>query len=69
MPGTTKIKAMGHRHDEKLDRMDVFLAESAGIKSIGEWSKCDLHLGRDFILFQKEQLEKETGQNVKVEGV
>lgn len=60
---------MGHRYNKEEDRMDIFLSESAGVKSIGEWSKCDLHLGRDFILFQKEQLEKEAGQNIKVEGV
>ena len=52
------IKAMGHNYNKEEDRMDIFLASSKGLMSIGKWSECNLSLGRDFILFQKQAMEK-----------
>ena len=60
---------MGHNYDPKENRMDLFLGESKGIISIGKWDECDITLGPDFMLFQKENIEKNAGQNVKVQGV
>lgn len=60
-----KIKATGHRFDKDIDRMDVF-HENGAISSIGQWSKYDLELGADWVLYTKEQMEKESGQQVKL---
>lgn len=57
----------GHKLDSDLDRMDVFIDN--GIISISNWSGCDMKLGADFMLFQKNEMEKEAGQNIKVDGV
>lgn len=57
----------GHDYQVDSDRMDVYLI--SGILSISNWSKCDFRLGSDFMLFQKEQMEKESGQNIKIKEV
>lgn len=59
------IKASGHRLTPEIDRMDVYL-EDGSIYSIGMWSKCDLKLGLDWVLSQKKQMEKESGQDIKL---
>jgi hypothetical protein len=59
------IKASGHKLSPEIDRMDVFRPDG-GIVSIAEWSKYDLQLGTDWVLFTKKQMEKESGQDVKL---
>lgn len=59
------IVAAGHKFDKELDRMDVF-HENGAISSIGQWSKYDLKLDTDWVLFTKKQMEKESGQEVKL---
>lgn len=55
-----KIKrVIGHRYVESGDRMDVFKED--GVISIPNWSKCELHLGNDFILFEKNNAKIEAG--------
>lgn len=56
--------AKGHAMNDSGTRMDVFLDD--GIISISEWDKCDMKLGSDFMLSQKEAMEDESGQNIKV---
>ena len=60
------LYAKGHKMYPEWDRMDVFLADNKGIVSIHKWSECDMFLGEDFMLDQQEQMEEETGQNVKL---
>jgi hypothetical protein len=60
------IKAAGHRLHPELNRMDVH-REDGTILSIGSWDKCDLQLGKDWILFTKTQMEAESGQNIKLQ--
>lgn len=48
------------------DRLDIFLDD--GIISLCNWSEYDMKLGSDFILFQKAEMEKETGLNIKIDG-
>jgi len=55
----------GHRHQPDIDRMDIFLND--GILSLSNWSNYDMKLGNDFILSQKAQMEKETGQNIPLD--
>lgn len=57
------IKATGHRLDKELDRMDIF-HEDGSITSLSQWSKYDLKLGTDWVLFTKKQMEKEAGQKI-----
>lgn len=61
-----KVKVKGHSFQKETDRMDLFLAENKGIISLSSWSKYDMKLSEDFFLFQKEQMEEETGQSVKL---
>lgn len=57
----------GHSVDSKLDRMDIFLED--GIFSIAKWSEYDMKLGSDFLLFQQQEMSKEAGQPIQVQGV
>jgi hypothetical protein len=60
-----KIKNVkGHALDSENDRMDIFIQN--GIISLHKWSECDMHLGQDFLLFQKQSASKEAGQSVEV---
>lgn len=60
-----KVKVIGHRTDKDLNRMDLYLPDGS-IYSIPEWSKCSLYLGKDWLLFTKNQMEKESGQPIKL---
>lgn len=62
---TRTIVAIGHRWDKESDRMDVY-HQTGAITSIAEWRKYTLYLGTDWVAFTKTQLEKESGQNVKL---
>lgn len=57
------IQAAGHKFHPDLNRMDVFHADGS-ITSIAEWSKYDLRLGVDWVLFTKKEMEKESGQKI-----
>jgi len=57
------IEAIGHKHLPELNRMDVFHVNGS-ITSIANWSKYDLFLGADWVLYTKKQMEKESGQKV-----
>ena len=58
-------KVVGHRLDQSNNRMDLFF-ENGSIKSIGQWDKYDLFLGTDWVLFTKNQMEDESGQDIKL---
>jgi hypothetical protein len=48
-----------HNYKQDIDRMDVF--QDSRILSIPKWSECTLVLGKDFMLFEKEQMRREKG--------
>ena len=62
-----KEQVVGHRFDATSDHMDLWFQDGT-IKSIGSWSKCDLELGKDWILFTKSQMEDETGHDIKLKA-
>ena len=62
-----KIIAVGHNYLPESNRMDIYQKDGS-IFSIGEWSKCDLKLGTDFVLFTKKQMEEESGQEIKLKS-
>lgn len=49
----------GHSYNVEMDRMDVFQDDC--ITSIPKWSQCTLVLGKDFMLFEREQMRREKG--------
>ena len=51
-------------HNVVEDKLEVFFND--GITLIPKWSELDFKLGSDFILKQKEDLEKEAGQTVNI---
>jgi hypothetical protein len=57
------IQASGHKYYQDLNRMDIFHIDGS-ITSIGEWDKCDLKLGQDWLLFTKKDMEKQSGQKI-----
>ena len=58
-------KVVGHKFTAELDRMDVF-QESGSVYSIPKWSECSLKLGTDWVLFTKNNMEEESGQDIKL---
>lgn len=61
-------KISGHVYMAEIDKMVLHFKQSR-IEEIPEWSKHYVKLGSDFLLAQKEQMEKETGVDVKLKGV
>lgn len=51
-------------HNVKDDILDIFFND--GIRTIHKFSECDIKLGSDFILKQKEDLERESGQSINI---
>lgn len=54
-----KIKVKGHRFEKEIDRMDFYLPDDT-VFSIGQWSKCDMKLGLDWVLVMQKQKQNET---------
>ena len=54
----------GHKFDENTGRLDVFITN--GLISLVDWNKCDVKLGNDFILAQKESMEEEASAAIKL---
>lgn len=57
------IKAIGHRYDKDIDRMDIYHTDGS-ITSVPKWSQYHLILGTDWVLYTKKQMEKEAGQSI-----
>jgi hypothetical protein len=51
---------IGHKLSDDGDRMDIFFDD--GIISISKWKECNMYLGQDFILAEKESIKKEVGR-------
>jgi hypothetical protein len=58
-------KCIGHRLDEKQDKMVIFFQDGS-LREICNWSKCEIRLGADWVLWTKTQMEKESGTSVKM---
>ena len=58
------IKVVGHQQVKDSTRMDFFLPDNKGIVSIGDGNNYMLKLGADFMLEQKNAMERESGAKV-----
>ena len=47
------------------DRMIVYF-EDGSLKAIHNWSRCELELGTDWVLFTKREMEKKAGQPIQL---
>lgn len=59
------IRVDGHRIDTANNRMDLFMPDGS-VLSLGKWSECDLKLGSDWVIRQKKDMEKQAGQDIKL---
>jgi hypothetical protein len=59
------LTAVGHRYDPTFDKMEVYHQDQS-ITIIAEWRKCELSLSKDWVQFTKSQMEKESGQTIKL---
>lgn len=58
---------IGHNLDStEHDRYVIYKKDE--ILTIPKWSECSLKLGSDFMLFQKNEMEKEANQDIKLKG-
>ena len=58
----------GHHWQKDGNRMDLFLLDGS-VLSVGDWDKCDLKLGPDWVLATKENMEEQTGTDIKLRGI
>jgi len=56
----------GHRYDDKTGAMELFF-DDGSILSIGQWKKCSVRLGKDWVLAVKKEMEKESGQKIELD--
>lgn len=56
---------IGHGLNLEANRMDLYF-EDGSILSIGKWSEHDVRLGTDWVLFTKNNMEKEAGRDIKL---
>ena len=45
--------------------MQLFFSNGS-IMEIKDWNKCEIFLGADWVIYTKNQMERETGQNIKL---
>ena len=60
-----KKEITGHHYIKDMDRMDIFF-KNGSVYSIAGWSKYDLILGVDWVLYTKKQMEKESATTIKM---
>lgn len=60
-----KALIVGSRYDAPTDRMTLYF-ENGSIQEIPGWSTCGARLGTDWVLAQKEIMEKDAGQPIKL---
>lgn len=65
------VEVVGHALERNPDgtynnNKMVLYYENGGIEVLSDWSKCSLRLGLDWVLAQKEAMEKEAGNPVKL---
>lgn len=60
-----KINVIGHKLDEEKNMM-VLHTDGGGLQTIINWNKYSMKLKKDWVLAVKENLEKQTGIDVKL---
>ena len=61
-----KEKIIGHGYDEKQDKMILYFQDGS-LKEIASWKNHEVFLGIDWVLYTKNRLEAQTGQNIKLD--
>lgn len=60
----------GKQRFESVDSQDknrmVLYFKNGALKTISNWSQCELKLDTDWVIFTKNKMEKESGQEVKL---
>jgi len=62
----TEKNLIGHRFDEHQNKM-IFFYMDGSVKEVADWRNCEISLGVDWVAFTKSQMEKESGQAVRLE--
>ncbi len=52
-------------YDDRQDKMVLYFPDGS-IREIKEWSKCEVRLGIDWVLFTKKRIEKAIGQPIEL---
>lgn len=60
-----KEKIVGHKFFPEFDKMVVYY-EQGGLHEIVKWSECEVKLGPDWVLDVKNNMKKESGQDVQL---
>jgi hypothetical protein len=61
----TEKDLIGHKWFPDQNKM-VLYYKTGAVKEIAQWHMCEVQLGTDWVLFNKNQMEKEAGQPVKL---
>lgn len=56
---------IGHRYDKDQNKM-IFYYQNGSIKEVAKWTECAIKLGVDWVLWTKEQMEREANTAVKL---
>jgi hypothetical protein len=56
---------IGHRYESNQDKMVLYF-EGGSLQEIKDWKSCELKLGVDWVLASQKMIERETGQEIKV---
>ena len=62
---TNGERAQVTRDGQNLSRMVLYFPNGS-LKTIALWENCELELGTDWVLFTKNRMEKESGQDIKL---
>jgi hypothetical protein len=57
------IVVEAHKYEPAMDKMILFLKDGT-MREIACWSRCEVVLGPDYIVAQKDAMSKSTGTNV-----
>jgi hypothetical protein len=62
----TKVKNLiGHKWFQEQNKM-VFYFKDGSLKEVAKWTDCEIHLAKDWVLWTKEQMEREANQSIKL---
>lgn len=53
----------GHRYEADQDKMVIYYPDGA-VKELSKWSKCEVALGKDWVLAVKKNMEQKAGQAI-----
>ena len=65
-PRWTKLKDLiGHKWEQDQNKM-VFFFKDGSVMEVAKWLDCEIKLGTDWVLWTKNNMERESQQNVKL---